>query len=115
MRITHWIAGKNIKSTNALIERVFHTLKNEYGSVHSAASKEQLLEILTKTIKGYMDRPHSQLGIYTPAEVLQNKQGWFDVKKALAYGFEHRLKINRNAICKKCTCDAPIRCLNKNE
>ena len=33
-KVMHWIAGKSVMASNSMIERVFHTLKNEFGSVH---------------------------------------------------------------------------------
>lgn len=37
----------------------------------------------TGTINAYMHRPHSQLGIYSPREVMMKRSGWFDEKSAL--------------------------------
>ena len=59
-----------------MIERVFHTLKNEFGSVHVARDGLQLERILSSTIEAYMNRPHSAHGIYTPLEVLEGRDNW---------------------------------------
>ena len=63
-RVTHWVAGKSVMASNSMIERVFHTLKNEFGSVHIARDGLQLKQILSSTIDAYMNRPHSAHGIY---------------------------------------------------
>ena len=48
-KVTHWIAGKSVMASNFMIERVFHTLKNEFGSVHIAKDGLQLKQILSST------------------------------------------------------------------
>ena len=58
--VNHLVAWKNIRSSNSMIERVFHTMKNEYKYILFAADFEELNALLAQTINAYMDRPHSQ-------------------------------------------------------
>lgn len=95
-----------IESQNvSLIERVFHTIKNEYKKVLQARNRKHLHSILDRVIEAYMDRPHSAHGIYTPREVITRKTGWFDLRMALKLSAAIRLESNRNTKCKNCKCD----------
>ena len=111
--VNHLVAWKNIRSSNSMIERVFHTMKNEYKYILYAADFEELNALLEQTINAYMDRPHSQLGIYTPREVMLRRSGWFDEKSALKDGAEKRLKMNRNSGCTNCSCSDTSLCLKE--
>ena len=111
--VNHLVAWKNIRASNSMIERVFHTMKNEYKYILYAADFEELNALLEQTINAYMDRPHSQLGIYTPREVMLRRSGWFDEKSALKDGAEKRLNINRNSGCTNCSCSDTSSCLKE--
>lgn len=111
--VNHLVAWKNIRSSNSMIERVFHTMKNEYKYILFAADFEELNALLAQTINAYMDRPHSQLGIYTPREVMMKRSGWFDERSALKEGAEKRLKLNRNSSCTNCSCSDTTSCLKE--
>jgi len=103
-------AGKSVMASNSMIERVFHTLKNEFGSVHVARDGVQLEQILTSTIDAYMNRPHSAHGIYTPLEVLEGRDNWLDVKKVIADAKKERIEANKVARCENCSCSVEERC-----
>lgn len=109
-KVTHWIAGKSVMASNSMIERVFHTLKNEFGSVHVARDGLQLEQILSSTIDAYMNRPHSAHGIYTPLEVLEGRDNWLDVKKVIADAKKERVEANKVARCENCSCSVEERC-----
>ena len=109
-KVTHWIAGKSVMASNSMIERVFHTLKNEFGSVHIAKDGLQLEQILSSTIEAYMNRPHSAHGIYTPLEVLEGRDNWLDVKKVIADAKKERVAANKVARCENCSCSVEERC-----
>ena len=109
-KVTHWVAGKSILASNSMIERVFHTLKNEFGSVHVAQDGAQLREIVRSTIEAYMNRPHSRLGIYTPQEVMDGKTNWFDAKAVLKTAKMRRMQRTTEARCKNCKCSVENRC-----
>ncbi|REK50749.1 MAG: hypothetical protein DWQ49_15255 [Bacteroidetes bacterium] len=96
--------------SNSMIERVFHTLKNEFGSVHIAKDGLQLEQILSSTIEAYMNRPHSAHGIYTPLEVLEGRDNWLDVKKVIADAKKERVAANKVARCENCSCSVEERC-----
>ena len=93
-----------------LTERVFHTLKNESGSVHVARDGLQLEQILSSTIDAYMNRPHSAHGIYTPLEVLEGRDNWLDVKKVIADAKKERVEANKVARCENCSCSVEEGC-----
>jgi transposase InsO family protein len=109
----HLVAWKNIRSSNSMIERVFHTMKNEYKQILFADDFDELNALLAKTIDAYMDRPHSKLGIYTPREVMMKRRGWFDEKAALNEGAKNRLELHRNSGCKNCSCQDKSNCLKE--
>ena len=111
--VNNLVAWKNIRSSNSMIERVFHTMKNEYKYILYAADFEELNALLEQTINAYMDRPHSQLGIYSPREVMMKQSGWFDEKSALKDGADKRLKMNRNSGCTNCSCSDTSSCLKE--
>lgn len=98
----HWVAGKNGHPSNSMIERVFHTLKNEYKRVLEAQNITHLKAVVHEVIEAYMDRPHSAHGVYSPREVLMNQTGWFDQKTTLELAYKKRLMSNRKASCKNC-------------
>lgn len=103
-KVTHWVVGKSVMASNSMIERVFHTLKNEFGSLHVAQDGLQLEQILNRTIEAYMNRPHSAHGIYTPLEVLEGRDNWLDVKKVISDGKKARVESNKVARCENCSC-----------
>lgn len=111
--ISHLVAWKNIRSSNSMIERVFHTMKNEYKYILYAEDATELNALLMQTIDAYMDRPHSQLGIYTPREVVMKRDGWFDERRALKDGAEKRLRTNQNSRCINCSCKGMSSCLRE--
>jgi len=111
--INHLVAWKNIRSSNSMIERVFHTMKNEYKYILFAADFDELKALLEQTINAYMNRPHSQLGIYSPREVMMKRSGWFDEKSALKDGAQKRLNLNRNSGCTNCSCSDKSSCLKE--
>ncbi|MDA0686931.1 MAG: DDE-type integrase/transposase/recombinase [Bacteroidetes bacterium] len=100
--VVHWVAGKNGHPSNSMIERVFHTLKNEYKRVLEAQNSTHLKTVVHEVIEAYMDRPHSAHGVYSPREVLMNQTGWFDQKTTLELAYKKRLMSNRKASCKNC-------------
>jgi putative transposase len=113
--VNHLVAWKNIRSSNSMIERVFHTMKNEYKYILYSSDFTELKAILEQTINAYMDRPHSQLGIYSPREVMLRRSGWFDEKSALKDGAMKRLHSNRNNGCKNCSCSDKSSCLKEDQ
>ncbi len=110
-KVTHLVAQKNGIPSNSMIERVFHTLKNEYKRVVNAQDKGHLIKVVTEVIQAYMDRPHSAHGVYSPREVLMKTSGWFDKKAVLYSSAKARLEANKNAKCsncENCTCSTPF-------
>jgi hypothetical protein len=57
-----------------------------------------------------MDRPHSELDIYSPREVIMGKKGWFDKRKALDESAKLRYIQNKESMCKACSCSSPDLC-----
>ncbi|MEY2963315.1 MAG: hypothetical protein RL754_576 [Bacteroidota bacterium] len=110
---TQLVAWKDIRSSNSMIERVFHTMKNEYKYILQAANYQELKELLHDTIEKYMDRPHSRLGIYTPREVIMKNDNWFDLPDTLKKAAEDRLRVNQNSPCKNCACSNKEDCSKK--
>jgi hypothetical protein len=101
-KVTHLVAQKNGIPSNSMIERVFHTLKNEYKRVVNAQDKGHLIKVVSEVINAYMDRPHSAHGVYSPREVLMKTSGWFDKKAVLYSSAKARLEANKNATCSNC-------------
>ncbi|GGH68161.1 hypothetical protein GCM10011318_07900 [Phaeocystidibacter marisrubri] len=102
--IKHLIAMKDIHHTNSMIERVFKTIKGEFDKIFQAENHEELEHVLGSIINDYNNRPHSEHGIYTPAEVLQGNNNWMDLKETLAESIKKRLATNQTCSCTKCEC-----------
>ena len=66
--------GRDHCYDNAIMERVFNTLKNEYGLKSVIVSKKVAIDLIDSAVDIYNnDRLHEALGYKTPSEVYDNQ------------------------------------------
>ncbi len=102
--ITHSIALKDIQQSNSMMEAFYRTTK--YVSLYNQKIEDyaQLLKAFQNWINEYHTlKPHYNLGIYTPLQILQGADKNQKFKQRMTDAAIQRREINKNVNCtQKC-------------